>query len=87
MNRAWISIDYDEGDQATYRAVEVAVREEKPVRFETCDPVSDWKSAIHHAANSECDFILFSSSVDHFTMDGDRFKWCNIAGVDILERA
>lgn len=87
LNRAWMTIDYDEGDQSTYKAVTVKIRDGKEVRFSTGDPVADWKSALRHAADESVDMVLFSSSVDHFVMDGDGFQWGSIEGLDILEKA
>ena len=82
-----MSIDYDEGDQASYRAVDVSIskldgkgkwRNRKGARFETGDVVADWRAAVKWVAgrlDEDDDVVLQSSSCDHFTMDGDDYGW------------
>jgi hypothetical protein len=81
---AFTSIDYDEPDPFTYRAVIVTIRtyegkkrpKEKKHKFATGNVVNDFINAhnflvkqknLHHSC--------FSSSVDHFIMDGDNYVW------------
>ena len=64
-----INIDYDEGDQSTYRAVTVGDR-----RFETGDPVRDFANASKYA-NAHFEWVGLSSTCDSFVIDGDLYRW------------
>jgi hypothetical protein len=85
---AWIRIEYDEGHedpQSTYEGVSVTVGKTKSKVFNTGDPVADWKAAhLWMAGRTNIHTIMLYSSCDHFTMDGDTYKWLEREGVDIL---
>jgi len=73
----FISIDYKDGDQSTYKSVDVnnlLTNEKKS--FSLGDPCVDyidaWKFIWEH---ENIISITSSSSVDHFTFDGDAYKW------------
>ena len=80
----FLSIDYDEGDQASYRGVEVRFKDYPTVRFETGDPVADWfamtefVNTIHD--KTEDTIVMFTSSCDHFVMDGHDYWWDDDTG-------
>lgn len=78
MQTAHLSIDYEEGDQSTYRAVELRVRQgEVVIRCASADPVKDWERVVYLAdllrREEQVDVVMFSSSCDHFVMDGESF--------------
>lgn len=90
----FLNIDYDDGDQSTYRAMEVHVtvhnaknaknRKDtvKVFKFNSGDPAVDYINAIKKMAEYPSTRIIskmFSSSVDHFVMDGDKYKWAEFA--------
>lgn len=78
----FVSIDYGE---AGYRAVTVRIRDgEEPRRFESGDPVEDWKRALLFCVDEGAPGTLFSSDVDHFVMDVDGYKFIEVEGVDVL---
>jgi hypothetical protein len=86
MDQSFIGIDFDEGDQSSYRAVTAKIGlKGKEHRFETGDPIKDWKQAILFCADN-ASLVLFSSSVDHFVMDGEDYKFIEVEGVDLLVR-
>lgn len=65
------AIDYDEGDQSSYRAVCL-----DKMRFATGDPEQDYQDAMQYYIHQYPDkILLFSSSVDNFAMDGDQFTF------------
>lgn len=77
---AILGIDYDEPEQGSYRAVTIDVRSDARSevvhhRFATGDPGKDWASAIKFLAEIRPLRTSYSSSVDHFTMDGDEWGW------------
>lgn len=70
-----ISIDYNEPNPRSYKNVKVYYSPEKESIFESGDFCKDWflatKEALLHSVFSKDDpHVLFSSSVDHFFMDG-----------------
>lgn len=74
-----IGIDYDEGDQSTYRAVTaIYIRtgdgEDATLRYETGDVVADFEKAIAEAVKETTE-IMLSSSADSFVMDGDGYRF------------
>lgn len=71
-----ISIDYDEGDQSTYRGV-VAFFGERRLEFrDHLDPVKDFARAIQEVSNIKgVEYIMLSSSCDHFVMDGNQYRF------------
>ena len=74
-----LAIDYDEGEQDTYRAVVLTIPGGHEFRFGTRDPAVDFKRAQMIAYAAQIKYpgaaTMMSSSVDHFVMDGDRFRW------------
>jgi hypothetical protein len=66
---AIIHIDYDEGDQSTYRAVVVGDR-----IFQTGDPVVDFGNAAKYA-HAHFEYVCLSSDCDNFVFDGDLYRW------------
>jgi len=87
MDSLFVSIDYDDGEQDTYRAVTVDFNGDIK-RFETGDPVKDYRDAMQFCNANREDVIgvMCSSSVDHFTMDGDNYKWIEQDGREYLEK-
>lgn len=79
MKRYFVTIDYDEPKQKTYRGIEVCKRsdeEEIIKRFETGDFLVDWIDRLKWIGEDSGEdevIILNSSSVDHFIMDGRRY--------------
>lgn len=75
---AVISVHYDEDDQSTYKGVEISYQNlQNHEKFESGNFVVDWFMLIRFIANSDIEAvenISYSSSVDHFIMDGDRYK-------------
>lgn len=69
MESCILHIDYDEFEQSTYRAVAIGDR-----RFETGDPVVDFRAAIQYA-RAHYAYVSLSSDCDNFVKDGDRFRW------------
>lgn len=66
-----ISIDYNEPNPHAYKSVRLYYSSEKEITFDSGDFCRDWFLATKEAIlNSDNTPILFSSSVDHFFMDG-----------------
>ncbi|MBS1722715.1 MAG: hypothetical protein JSS66_06870 [Armatimonadetes bacterium] len=83
---AFISCDYDEGDDAlaTYRGYKVRVKLEDGTEeshlFMTGDPPADFRSACDYTGElyklGKICYSGYSSSVDHFVMDcAGYFEW------------
>jgi hypothetical protein len=68
MESVFISIDCDEPNQETYRAVCVG-----DIRFETGDFLIDWINHLKYLGSLEFNFVIHSSSVNHFLMDGSKY--------------
>jgi hypothetical protein len=65
-----ISIDFDEFEPDSYRAVVVRNERNKEMRFATGDVIADYQAAMQYCAERvDVLFVLFSSSVDHFVTD------------------
>lgn len=84
-----ISIDYDEPDQSTYRAV--VVKTSMPIKiakkFATGNPEVDFLAAHNWLIKrKDMAMCMYSSSVDHFTMDGDDYEWTVKDGQEFLVR-
>lgn len=77
MNRGFFTIDFTEGDQSTYKGLELHVRiagkPEERITFNTGDPVVDWWDYLLKVTDYELDILTQSSSVDHFFMDGNTY--------------
>lgn len=86
MKQIMLRIDYDEFDQDTYRGVVLSVRDlEKPKskrkehRFNSGFPPLDLIDAhnfmLTDIGSENILTCCWSSSADHFTMDGDKYEW------------
>lgn len=72
---AFIYIDYEDGDQSTYKSVELSYEDGEKHSFNTGDLTKDWYNAIKLLITGEkSERGMLSSSVDHFIMDGDNYK-------------
>jgi hypothetical protein len=74
-----IGIDYDEGDQSTYRAVTATYigsgdSQDTVKRYAAGDAEADFEKAITEALEQTQD-IMLSSSTDSFVMDGEQYKF------------
>jgi hypothetical protein len=93
--RAWFTVDYDESKQSSYRAFVVKFTlptgEETERRFETGDPIIDFldyhiwlsRDSVQELISS----VGFSSSYDHFFMDGNRYKALHVLVTDEIDEA
>ena len=73
---AFVSIDYDEPNQKKYRSVDVSSRKDgKTVKFDSGNFVKDWWDAMKYLIiDLDWEYpTSFSSSVNHFIMDGDNY--------------
>ena len=74
-----IAINYDEGDQSTYRGVVLTLPGGREFTFYTRAPDVAYQRAHQIAYAAQIKHpgarALLSSSVDHFVMDGDRYRW------------
>lgn len=73
MKNLFISINFEGGDQSTYNGV-VASIGKKSKTFNTGEPTVDWINMYKWALDKEFFTGVCSSSVDHFVMDGDKYK-------------
>jgi len=65
-----------EDPQDSYEAIELSFGDNKKERFDSRDFVKDWYEMMKYISQSginEKESISFSSSVDHFIMDGDKY--------------
>ncbi len=72
--RAHLYIDFVEGDQSTYRCVELSIGDKIKIKFDSGDPVIDYANYMKFIM--DCDnisVVTHSSMVDHFFMDGEEF--------------
>lgn len=82
MNCMFIGIDYDEGDQSSYRATVLTVPDGTETgvrhRFETGNPSEDNRAAMRLARDvlaAQAVPFMNLSSWDHFVMDGTRWEY------------
>lgn len=77
MKRIHVNIDYDEGISGSYRAVTVGTFYGTKTRFETGNPVVDWQAAVAFAREEAGNdgVMMTGSSVDHFVMDDDAWRF------------
>ncbi len=68
-----LRIDYDEGDQSSYRGVVMSIHDAS-LRYMSGDPVKDSREAIKAVTLAGFP-VICSSSYDHFVTDGDKFGW------------
>lgn len=77
-HRGWLDIDYNDSDQSTYHGMVLENMDTKEkIRFDTGDFIIDYlmyKLYIESSLTSTLRSISHSSGVDHFFMDGDRYK-------------
>jgi hypothetical protein len=78
IHRGVLSVDYDEFNQESYTGLELKNMDSKKVmKFNTGDFVIDflmYKLYIESSMKSTFASVMHSSSVDHFYMDGNKFK-------------
>ena len=72
MLRGFLNVDYEDGEQSTYKALEVSVDGGEDKIFDSGDITIDYIDYIHWIAEG-CT-VAYSSSWDHFFMDGDKYK-------------
>lgn len=80
-NMPFISIDYTDGDQSSYRAVVLDLPAAGKLRFETGDLAEDHKAAMvryflflkGQGIRPEDGVLMGSSSMDSFLFDGDQW--------------
>ena len=73
---AFVSISYEEPNQNEYESVNVSSRkDDKTVKFDSGNFVKDWWDAMKYLIiELEWEYpTSFSSSVDHFITDGDKY--------------
>lgn len=73
---AVIGVNYEEGSKKKdlgYKSVYVHHEEEEKI-FNSGDFPKDWYEALKHALVELEDYTIHSSSVNHFIMDGAKFK-------------
>ncbi len=70
----FISIDYTEVGGDNYKGVVVSSKSEEIVRFFSGDVEKDWKAMIDYCVKNP-EMYVFNSSVDHFVMDVEGYKW------------
>ena len=79
---ALVSIDYDEGDQSTYRGIEIRIK------IKTGNPVADFANARQFLTqlveDGDLDDFLYTSSVDHFVMYCAGYRWALESGNNVL---
>lgn len=86
--RYFISVDYDETNQESYRGINLTLTdlntgEEEELKFNTGDISIDYIDMYVHLTNDEKYELVVgtsSSSLNHFTMDGDKYKWAVLTG-------
>lgn len=78
IHRGYLTIDYDEPDQSTYRSIELTNTEtDELIKFDTGDFIIDFimfKLYTQSSAKTTIYSIGCSSSYDHFFMDGENYK-------------
>lgn len=65
-----VGIVYREPDQSTYEAIQVHRDGSMVASFNSGDPIVDWIDLCKWLAEIEACHFMWSSSVDHFFMDG-----------------
>jgi hypothetical protein len=68
-----LCIDFDEGNQSTYRAVYIYPEKEE-TRFASGNPVKDFNDALKYCRDNNIS-IPYSSSIENFLMDGESFGY------------
>lgn len=89
MKTAFLSVDYNEGDQESFKGLNLTITsfcskcsgKTRPsgvtISFNTGDPLVDWFDYYAWLYNKSQEIgvchIMYSSSVDHWLMDGDKY--------------
>lgn len=83
----FINVDYDDGDQNTYKGLKLSVTYlcdniVEDISFNTGDISIDYIDLYKYLLNDNFEIIVgtSSSSIDHFTMDGDAYVWRTFNG-------
>lgn len=69
-----LSIDYDETVKGSYRGIDLKQLDGDVRRFATGDPQADWAAYLVFAKTEEI-MVLESSSITHFVMDEDQWRF------------
>jgi hypothetical protein len=87
---AYVSIQYDDENQSSYEYIEVSWSRGGKIykeKFSSGDPIKDWETMLKFANQpGKFSMTMFSSSVDHFLMDGDGFHLKMVDGLYRLKR-
>lgn len=71
----FLYVDYIDGDQSSYRGLEVSTGSSMLKRFDYGDITIDYIDyVIWVNEHEEINSVVHSSSVDHFYFDGDKYK-------------
>lgn len=77
INKGFLHVDYDERNQESYRGLDLVIND-KAFKFDTGNIIVDWVEHILHIIKTipkeEILQLNYSSTVDHFIMDGDLFE-------------
>ena len=75
----FLTVDYDDSLQSSYVALILYYGDKKEIRFDTGDPLIDWYDYCklvfdgYEIEKYEISSVVYSSSVDHWFMDGDEY--------------
>jgi len=78
-NSGFLTIDYDDSTQSSYKAIILKYGDKKEIRFDTGDPLIDWYDYCKFMFDGEASekynigSVICSSSIDHWFMDGDEY--------------
>jgi len=78
-NSGFLTVDYDDSLQSSYVALILYYGDKKEMRFDTGNPLIDWYDFCKIVFDGEekekynISSVSFSSSVDHWFMDGDEY--------------
>lgn len=70
-----LSIVYDEFSQESYQSVLALLEGGVRRSFLTGDVTQDFRDGWNWLNDEGCQEIMVSSSVDHFLMDGEAYRW------------
>lgn len=72
---AFLDIDFEDGDQSTYRGIEISLNHTLLKRFDSGDITIDFIDYMHYIdSDDEIVSVAYLSSWDHFFMDGDKYR-------------
>lgn len=70
----FLYIDYQDGDQSTYKGIEVCTDNNMLKRFDYGNIMIDFIDYMHWVIEQEeLTSVVYSSSFDHFLIDGDQY--------------